>query len=80
MMKKKIPDLKILVFVCEPIKRLLSHINMHYKFPKKRAKYWGANSTLQDVWDIAGKCYLFCHESKMSLICFFPLIDLMQKV
>ena len=40
-MKKAIPDLKILAFVCDPIKRLYSHIKMHWANERKRKSFWG---------------------------------------
>ena len=53
LMKQKIPDLKILVFLCDPIKRLYSHIKMDYEDQRKRQKYWGKNVTVESVWATA---------------------------
>jgi len=52
-MKEKIPDLKILAFLCDPIKRLYSHIKMDYEDEGKRARYWGAGATVESVWETA---------------------------
>ena len=53
LMQKKIPNVKIIAFVCDPIKRLYSHIKMHYENEHKRHKFWGLNATIQSVWKTA---------------------------
>ena len=53
LMKRTIPDLKILAFLCDPIKRLYSHIKMDYEDEGKRARYWGAGATVKSVWETA---------------------------
>ena len=53
LMQKKIPNVKIIAFVCDPIKRLYSHVKMHYENEHKRQKFWGLNATIQSVWKTA---------------------------
>ena len=49
-MKLKIPNLKVLAFLCDPIKRLYSHISMEFLY---RPTFWGQGATMESVWQTA---------------------------